>query len=96
MYKIYDNFNNFVKCKNLNEVERVLLNYYNKDLIKSIKIEGHDNLDVIAYKYKNDSYGNPLYMIILYNLNNRKIEVIKSKQSYNIKETIKYILENKN
>ena len=95
MYKIYDNFNNFIKCKNLKEVERVLLNYYNKELIEPIKIEGYENIDFIAYKYTHDYYGNPLYMIIIYDLDNRKIETIKSKQSYNIKETIKYILKNK-
>ena len=95
MYKIYDDFNNFIKCKNLREVERVLLSYYNKELIKPIKMEGYKDLDIIAYNYTRDIYGNPLYIIIIYNLNNRKIEVIKSKQSYNIKETIKYILKNK-
>lgn len=94
MYKIYDDFNNFIKCKNLNEVERVLLNYYNKDLIKYTTI---NNYDVINYKYGHDSYGNPLYMIVIignYKTDRhfRTIKTIKSKQSYNIDETIKYLV----
>ena len=92
MYKIYDNFNNFIKCKNLCEVERILLNYYNKDLIKVVNVEGFEDVDVIYYNYNKDSYGNPLYMIIFYNTKTRKITTIKSKQSYNIIDTIKNIL----
>lgn len=51
---------------------------------------GH--IHAVSYNYARDSFGNPLYMILVF-INNRCVGVEKSKQSYNIDATVQQTIK---
>lgn len=96
MYKIYNReIEKDLKFKNLNEVERHFISekYRGEDLQKYSYVEEYkiNDIEIVVINTGKDYYGNPLHMFLFFK-GGRCIKSIRSKQSYNTRETSKYLI----
>ena len=97
MYKIYNrDLQKDLKFKNLNEVERFIINEYKNNLSNlplkrffdvelhrlTIKEDGKEyklaNYEAVSVKTGHDYYGNPLFMILVFNSTGLKVLIFHS------------------